>query len=339
MPPAMNNDDLYFIGWYKEPEFINLWNFNDDVVTGNTTLYAKWVNAVLVSGSSWNEKMRWLEQNVQSDNAYSIEFNSDESINPITFSYSGKNNISLTLKGTESKRIISLNNRGSMFTIGSDVTLILDSNLELQGSDWNNASLVTVNSGGNLILNNGARITGNTYSGNNPYGGGVSVYGTLTMNGGEISGNNARHGGGVYVSGGTFTMNGGVISSNTSNTSTRGGGVYVSSGTFTMNGGEISDNSSNYSGGGVYVNYNSTFTMNDGKISGNTAFSYGGGVYVGGTFTMNDGKISGNNSGYGGGVYGAFTMNGGEISGNNSNYGGGVYVNNYSRGQINTSTL
>ena len=31
-----------FLGWYKEDSLTNLWDFNTDVVTGNTTLYAKW---------------------------------------------------------------------------------------------------------------------------------------------------------------------------------------------------------------------------------------------------------------------------------------------------------
>ncbi len=31
-----------FMGWYKEPEFINQWNFATDKVTDNITIYAKW---------------------------------------------------------------------------------------------------------------------------------------------------------------------------------------------------------------------------------------------------------------------------------------------------------
>ena len=97
-----------------------------------------------------------------------------------------------------------------------------------------------------------------------------------------------------------------------------------------------SASTSNYAyGGGVYVDSNGTFTMNGGEISGNTAYSsnsdsytysstsanaHGGGVYVAsnGTFTMSGGKISGNTASssrssttsilaaarsYGGGVY------------------------------------
>ena len=31
-------------GWYKELEFINKWNFDVDVVSDHTDLYAKWVS-------------------------------------------------------------------------------------------------------------------------------------------------------------------------------------------------------------------------------------------------------------------------------------------------------
>jgi hypothetical protein len=302
-----------------------LWNFANDVVTSNITLYAKWIDAVLVSGSNWNTKMRWLVENVQSDNEYIIELDSDENISPITFSYSGKNNVSITLKGIGTKRIINLDTFGiSMFRVGvgSGVTLILGDNLDLRGRIW-------VNSGGNLILNPGAKITNNTVSSSSSdssnYGGGVHIDsdGTFTMNGGEISGNTAStssramfpYGGGVYVSSGTFTMNGGKISSNTVSSSSSisgsashgGGGVYMSSGTFTMNGGEISSNTVHSHGGGVSVS-GGTFTMSGGEISGNTSgYGYGGGVYMayngGGTFTMSGGEISGNTAYSGGGVY------------------------------------
>jgi hypothetical protein len=49
---------------------------------------------------------------------------------------------------------------------------------------------------------------------------------TVTINGGEISGNSANKGGGVHVMGGTVTMNSGIISGNSA---MYGGGVYVDS--------------------------------------------------------------------------------------------------------------
>ena len=184
-------------------------------------------------------------------------------------------------------------------------------------------------------------VTGGVITGGNATnGGGVSVYGTFTMNGGTISGNeanssagyNSGYGGGVYMSGNsTFKMNGGTISGNSANRA--GGGVYVDGGTFTINGGTIAGNTAEY-GGGVFVKKDGIFTLTSGAISGNTATYYdGGGVFVGGTFTMEGGTISDNTAArMGGGVYisinGTFTMNGGTISGNTVSQedGGGVYV-------------
>jgi uncharacterized repeat protein (TIGR02543 family) len=354
-PPVMTKTDCNFGGWYKEADCINQWNFTNDLVTDNTTLYAKWNPPFFVSGANFYTKMRWLDTNVQSGGVYIIELDSDESTDKMTLFYSGKNNISITLKGIGSSRILSLNGSGSMFTIESGVTLILEDNLELHGNYGNSSSLIRVNSGANLILNSGTRITGNTYYSYSAYGaalctslgGGVCVAGgTFTMSGGEISGNSCSAstffsdsssssyslGGGVYVAEGTFTMSGGEITDNTCTTSSQsnasfssssyGGGVYIAGGTFIMSGGKIADNTARNS------NYSSCYR------------SYGGGVCVaGGTFIMSGGEITSNTvssfNTFGGGVYvagGTFTISGGEItdniasSYNSSSCGGGVYM-------------
>ena len=44
-PITVSKTGYAFGGWYKEPTHNNLWNFASDIVTANTTLYAKW-NAV-----------------------------------------------------------------------------------------------------------------------------------------------------------------------------------------------------------------------------------------------------------------------------------------------------
>ncbi|GHV69797.1 hypothetical protein AGMMS49928_13900 [Spirochaetia bacterium] len=301
---------------------------------------------VTVPGSGLAAKLNWLQSNAASNRQYIVEVSADESIVPQTLSYSGKNNITITLQGDYTTRTISLSAIGSMFTVESGVTLILDNYLTLQGRSNNNAALIEVNSGGTLFMNTGSKIIGNTNSAS--HGGGILVIGTFTMDGGEISGNtnstssdgSASRGGGVFVIG-TFTMNGGEISGNINSSFTSsyssqsyggGVGVYVG-GTFTMNGGEISGNTnssftSSYPsqsyGGGVHVD--GTFTMNGGEISGNTnssssssyyARSHGGGVYVGGTFTMNSGEISGNTNSSSSDTSPSYT----------SSSGGGVYVN------------
>jgi len=225
-------------------------------VNANITLYAKWINLPIeAQGATLAEKLTWLETNAASNNTYIITLNSNEGIGPKTLSYSGKSNITLRMKNTV-MRTVSLSSNGTLFSVGSGVTLILDSNITFQGRNNSNTTygLVEVNSNGTFIMNTGTKITGNTVNTSlSSYGGGVSVIGgTFTMNGGEISSNivshsysissaNTVYGGGVYVGRGTFTMNGGVISGNIvssyntiSGVYYGGGGVYVNSGTFTM---------------------------------------------------------------------------------------------------------
>lgn len=36
------NIDYIFVAWYKDPEFMYLWNFDTDIASSDMTLYAKW---------------------------------------------------------------------------------------------------------------------------------------------------------------------------------------------------------------------------------------------------------------------------------------------------------
>ncbi|MDR3302585.1 MAG: fibronectin type III domain-containing protein [Spirochaetaceae bacterium] len=244
----------------------------------------------------------YLSTNIVSGHNYFIVLESDESASPISLAYPGKT-VGITLVGIGEERTISLSANGSLFTVGSGVTLTLDNNIMLVGRSDNTTSLVNVYSGGTLIMNDGSKITGNTnltYGSANSGGVGVSSGGSFTMNGGTISGNSARyHGGGVYSSG-TFTMNSGVISSNS--TQYNGGGVY-SVGTITMNGGTINSNTASTAGSGGGAYSYGIFIMSGGTISGNSAYNMGGGVYSSGTYTMNGGTISGNTNFFAGAVY------------------------------------
>jgi hypothetical protein len=249
-------------------------------VTNDTSFYAKWNiennSGPVLPGATLADKFSWLQTNAQSGGDYIIELSSSEIIAPTTLSYGGRNNISITLRGTGSTRSISLSSNGSMFTVGQGVTLTLDENISLVGRIANNVSLLSLSQGSTLIMNDGARISGNNSNG-------------------------LFSGGGVLVnSNGNFIMNGGIISDNTG---LRGGGVVVASnGTFTMNGGTISRNTVTMDGGAICVYYG-TFTMNAGIIRGNTSAIYGGGIVVyRGTAIMTGGIISGNTAMYGGGI-------------------------------------
>lgn len=146
---------------------------------------------------------------------------------------------------------------------------------------------------GSFTLTDGV-ISGNTAG----RGGGVCNCGIFTMSGGVISDNIATGsaGGGVDNGGhssliaANFEMSKGEISGNTAE---KGGGVYngFNSIAILKYSGVISDNTAKWGGG---VCSDSNFTMNGGAISGNTAKT-GGGMYIGnGIFKLTSGKISDN---------------------------------------------
>ena len=330
-----------FLGWATAPGATAPTYTDGQLVTnltgtpgGNVILYAVWGLVTIVTGANLDAKFAWLDSNAINDIPYVVEVDAyEQAQNPRTFSYPGYDNVIIKLTGgtdETSTRTVNLSGNGSLFTILSGVTLVLDGFITLQGHSNNTRGLILVDTGGALEMNTGSVINGNKNGGVNVQSGSI-----FTMNGGTISSNISYWGGGVYVEG-TFTMNGGTISGNTCNEYGGGGGVYVYvKGTFTMNGGTISGNTNNaYAyGGGVCVD--GTFTMKGGKITGNNGngVSFGYDYYENKIFTMNSGEISSNTS-EGVLVYGSsstFTMNGGTISGN-TNYGV-----NLQRGSFNMS--
>ena len=289
-------------------------------ITGNITLYAKWDTENTgtpdnVPGFTLTDKFSWLQGNAVTGGEYTIVLNANQDLSSQNLSYSGKNNITIHLRGSGTKRTVSFDSYSDI-SIGTGVTLILDNNITLQG-EYNDSALININSFGTLIMNEGSVIceNDNAWSFNN--GGAVYVgdNGNFIMNGGTISDNSANnYGGGVYVAGGTFTMNNGTISGNSVDSySSYGGGVYIGeNGTFTMNDGLIFGNTiSSYGnpaydasacGGGVYVGENGNFIMSGGTISSNSITSsytayYGAGVYVNGIFTKTGGTIYGYTAG------------------------------------------
>jgi hypothetical protein len=200
------------------------------------------VTGTIVPGESLAQKLAWLQRSAESHNTYIIVATADENISPTTLQYTGAINITVALRGEGENRTIRLSSNGTMFTVRSNVTFILEENITLQGHNRNTGSMVYVTDGGTFTMNPGAVITGNS-------GGGVRVVertgSSFEMNGGTISGNSYIMGGGVYV-GGAFTMRGGTITGNTAVDGYGGGGVYVRGnfGTFTKSGGTITGYSS-----------------------------------------------------------------------------------------------
>jgi hypothetical protein len=208
-----------------------------------------------------NNKLYWLKNNAQSGGNYVLEVKShssrtkEDNILGLNWdlSYKDKSNITITIIGVGENWIISRGEPGTLFNVGSGVTLVLE-NITLQGikKAYMNihdveatGPLISVSSGGTLVMNDGSVITGN--QNNSGDGGGVRVSGggNFLMKGGTISGNECFpvtedvirasisggihkahekkfYGGGVYVAGevtlfgkttpgGNFTKTGGTI--------------------------------------------------------------------------------------------------------------------------------
>jgi len=164
--------------------------------TGGTGSTPTGIDAV----SGLANKLSWLQSDAQSGGSYTVEVNANETIGSYTLSYSGKSNITITLKGIGSNRMISYTSNTAMFDVNYGVTLVLDNNITLMGYSGTSIRI----DGGSLIMNSGS-----------------------TISGGSV--------GGVFISGGSFNMSGGTISGNTASFST-GGGVYCGSSGFTKTG-------------------------------------------------------------------------------------------------------
>ena len=195
--------------------------------------------------------------------------------------------------------------------VKGQASLTLKGQIKLQGTDYGSGRsqyALYVEKNGEAEIKDGVTITGFKNGNIGP----VVSDGKLTMSGGEISGNKAKNGGGVYIHATwrNFTMTGGTISGNIA--TENGGGVYVGwsynegypvYGQFMMSGGEISGNKAK-KGGGVYSQ--GEFTMSSGTITKNTANSDGKAVMLEHYFNWDGGEIKdnqGNGSVIGGSGY------------------------------------
>ncbi len=190
---------------------------------------------------------------------------------------------------------------------------------------------------GQLRINN-ATIVGNDASIDIGRGGGVAVLKptalVLQAAGGVVSDNQAKLGGGYYITGGVVSL-GPTIRVLRNHASESGGGLYVQGGgAVTQSGGEISGNFANLNGGGVLVS-GGQFILTDGDILDNqatAATSLGGGVQVdgGGVFLGWGGRVISNATPFGGGGVGLWsgsvTISGTDVVGNHAPQGGGFYV-------------
>jgi hypothetical protein len=300
-PPDGFREDHEFLGWVTSGGTSVT---TQTVFSADTSVFARWKgdeNADVFQPGYVARELAGIPAKVLAGGAsftYTIEVSKNETLPPQTMDYGyGGRRVYIILQGRPTNGvypIITLSGLGSLFDIYNNVTLELR-NIWLSGGERNSKALLTVNSGGRLIIGQNAQdktLIFNNASEDTDAGGAITVFG-----------------------GGECVMNGGELSENTSLDSTReigfrgigGAGVNVrgEGALFIMNGGKIHRNSTPEDGGGVMVFRYGTFIMNGGEIYDNYAL-FGGGVQT---------------------FMGLFIMNGGKIYKNMANDGGGVFVN------------
>ena len=111
-------------------------------ITGNPD------DAIPAEGDTLEARLAWIRDNAESHNWYLVEVGIDEDIEPQDLAFeAGGMVVGIILRGSGT---VGLSSPGSIFTVGSGVTLTLDG-ITLEGMDENTASLVTVEPGGNLF--------------------------------------------------------------------------------------------------------------------------------------------------------------------------------------------
>ncbi len=179
-------------------------------------------------------------------------------------------------------------------TISASQNIILDLNgYTLKGTG---SSSVISNNGTLTIKDSSGDNSGTITNGKATNGGGIYSTGSLTVEGGTISGNTATtNGGGVGVtgSGATFEMTGGIIEDNTV---TLGGGLWItaSADSATITGTEeniiiISDNIVKNGGGGIYSGCDDVY-ISYAEISRNTVTGTSTNVYYGAGIGVSSGS-------------------------------------------------
>ncbi len=194
-------------------------------------------------------------------------------------------------------------------------------------------------SGAGLFSNTGSSTTlvetavvANVASASSGLGGGIFMNGALLqITGGVLEANNARNGGGLFISTAStpVLLNGVQIVRN--GASNAGGGLYIHSGQVELEAVTVAENIAIKLGGGI--RNGDQLTMRASQLVENVGRDGGGGVFNGGTLVLEDSSLSGNSTdatlASGGGIMnqGVLSMNGGVVTENVARNGGGLFGN------------
>lgn len=226
--------------------------------------------------------------------------------------------------GTAVKGNTAKNNGGAVYGAGAELIRIDKSTIS--GNTAKNAGGIYATQNvisdettlySTVVINEGAVISGNKGEVNC---GGIMLVGkesVLDLNGGTITGNSAKNGGGVLAqTSSTVNFTSGKITGNKA--SVGGGGMYISVDTkLNMTGGTIDRNDAEGNGGGMLVQ-RGIAKIKGGTISGNTATTAAGVYFAGAKADIYNISITGNTArkNCGGMMLGAneYTQNGVKMS-------------------------
>ena len=196
---------------------------------------------------------------------------------------------------------VSATDKGRLYIDGdADFTIDLNGHIIDRGltEATEYGQVFLLNRGGKLTITDSSEQGTGKITGGYTDGDGGAFYidnGTLTINGGEISGNKAENGGAIYATNAADSfvyINGGKICNNTA--SNEGGAIFMYNGYLYVDGGEISGNSAQ-NGGGIYWESRDIFCLTGGQITGNKATDGGGvyatdwgDIYIGGNIVVNN---------------------------------------------------
>lgn len=210
----------------------------------------------------------------------------------------------ISLEDTNAKICRGKEYSGFLFNVPSGKTATL-SKIIIDGRSNSNESikesLIRVNSGATLNINEGAVLRNNKImdiKNTATRGGAINAFNaTINMTGGSVEENQATYGGGIYLYGSTMNFSGGVVQNNEAKRVidyAYGGAVYsagggiIASGASTINfsgDAKVLNNSADEVGGGIslgtrQVEKQNKLYMIGGLIDGNTAGASGGGLFI-----------------------------------------------------------
>ena len=324
-PAVPTAEDRVFGGWYKEEACIRTWNFETDVVTGSTTLYAQWTPAVASvtagDGTTYYTTVASAIEAANSKTNPTVTMLQNASVASqveitaaMTIDLNGKTVNSTLASNTAVFKIV---------TSGKDaVVTILDNSTDKNGKIDHTANFENYLYGvwlnkGTLNFEGGAISANNTNTTSNARAYGIYADGTYSVSALNISG------GTINASGYTATM--GIIFNNTCPLTMTGGtitvtgynaarGIYVNGGTTNLTGATIISTTTSTNNYAIFANAG-TLTINSGTYTAKGT----GTVYTilekAGTVTINGGKFSGTNKVL-------------EKTGGNATVKGGVYTSN-----------